>query len=155
MWLPNVKYLQLTEHIIVKVQFGCLAGSLSISGAVTRRVLVVMYIQFNSLLFAYSSCLMPYTLPSFMMCCSVGSADPTAIYAIPAVLGSCNPFLYNAFCYACWDSLSALCMLDSLSGFTLACWDTMSGFLAYDWLLLTGVYPRVSVVSLAVIDGYL
>ena len=28
-------------------------------------------------------------------------------------------------------------------------------FLAFDWLLLIDAYPRVSVVSLAMIDGYL
>ena len=35
-----------------------------------------------------------------------------------------------------------------------ACWDSMSGFPG-DWLLLTSAYSRVSVVSLAVIGGYL
>ena len=48
--------------------------------------------------------------------------------------------------FACWDSMSSF---DLHAG--IAC----SAFLACDLLFLIGAYPRVSVVSLAMIDCYL
>ena len=112
----------------VKVQYGCLAHSPSISGAVVRRHWLQFYIQFISLLIAYSSllaaavlCLMPCALPSFLECCSIGSANP--LYWVLLTPTACLLFLlfccfrllqlllYNDVCYVCWDSLSVLCML--------------------------------------------
>ena len=48
--------------------------------------------------------------------------------------------------FACSDSLSGLHLHTGIVGLA---------FLACNWLLLIGVYPRVSVVSLAMIVGYL
>ena len=48
--------------------------------------------------------------------------------------------------FACWDSLSF-----SHLGAGIA----FLAFLPCDWLLLIGAYPRASVVSLAMIGGYL
>ena len=97
----------------------------------------MVYIQSVSLLVAYSSylaaavlCLMPYALPSFLECCSAGSADLLVLgssgshsyyccFCYSTVLGSFNPFYTMTFCYACWDSLS---------GFVLACWDSVASF---------------------------
>ena len=112
-----------------------LAGSPFISGAVIRRCCLQFYIQFISLLVAYSSylapavlCLMPYALPSFLGCCSAGFADllywalmtPMAIFAVSAIplfLGSCSPFLsVTSAMHALIVCLQFACS-DSVSGF--------------------------------------
>ena len=109
---------------------------------------------------------MPYALPSFLKCCTVGSVDLLVMgfsdshsysccFCYSAVLGSCSPFYTMTFAmhagiaclhYACWDSLSGLHLHAGI-----AC----LAFLACDWLLLIGAYPRVSVVSMTMIGGYL
>ena len=108
-----------------------LAGSPSITGAVIRKHWLQFYTQFISLLVAYRSqlaaaviCFMPYSLPSFLKCCSAGSADllywvlliPIAcqlflLFPLVHCTGVWQPLIYSVFCCACWDSLSALCML--------------------------------------------
>ena len=77
------------------------AGSPSISGAVIRKVLVIVYIQFISplvlivhcqLLQSYAPCLMP----SFLACCcncfaSLQFPQLFSCLCLSAVLGSCSP----------------------------------------------------------------
>ena len=69
----------------------------SISGAVIRRHWLQLYIQFISPLVAHSSllaaavlCLMPYALPSFLRCCSFGSANP--LYWVLLTPTTCSLF---------------------------------------------------------------
>ena len=69
-------------------------GSPPISRAVIRRHWLQFYIQFISLLVAYSSllvaavlCLMPYALLSFLRCCCVGSAN--SLYQVLLIPTAC------------------------------------------------------------------
>ena len=116
-----------------------LAGSPSISGAVIRTCWLQFYIQFMSLLAAYTSllaaavlCLTPYALSSFLRCCSVGSANP--LYWVLLTPKACPVFWALAAPYIQWlfaihaviACLYFACQ-DSMSSFVLACWDSMSG----------------------------
>ena len=141
-----------------------LAGSPSISGAVIRTCWLQFYIQFISLLAAYTSllaaavlCLMPYALPR---CCSVGSANP--LYLLLLTPKACLLFLALAAPYMQWFFL---CMLGKLvcafyAGITCLVLHLHAGIaclvlLACDCLFLICAYPRVSVVNLAMIGCYL
>ena len=120
----------------INVQNCYLAGSTSISWAVTRR----SWLQFTSdllifklllvpswLLKSYASCLMPclaswgvVVLALLILC--------IAFFCLPQLVfcsGHVQPLLCNDFCYACWDSF--LCF---------TCWENMSGFPCL-WLAVT------------------
>ena len=99
---------------------------------------------------------MPHALPSFLKCCSIGSAD--------LVLGSSDSHHFShCFCYsAVLGSYSPFYTMTSAMHAGIACLVScfhagiaFLAFLACDWLLLIGAYQMVSVVSLAMIGGYL
>ena len=108
---------------------------------------------------------MPYALPSFLGSCSVGSADPllsgssdchsySAVSNILLFL-ALAALLYNDLCYACWDSVCTLHAGIACLALYLHAGMVCLAFLACVSLLLIGAYSRVSVVSLAIIGGYL
>ena len=99
--------------VLLKTLVVIFAGSPSIIGAVIRRHWLQFHIWFISLLVAYSSlpaaavlCLMPYALPSFLKCCSVGSANP--LYQVLLIPTACLLFWPLAAPYIQWI---LLCML--------------------------------------------
>ena len=121
------------------MQNGSLADSPSISQAVTRRcwlqftydLLIFLLLLVPSwLLQSYASCLMP-CLASWSVVVLALLIPCIGFFWLPQLVlcfGLFQPLLYNAFCYACWDSFLHFACWDSMSGFALACLDSMSGF---------------------------
>ena len=98
---------------------------------------------------------MPHVLPNFLSVVVAGSAPALLVFlywalltptVTAAVLGYCNPFYTVSFTVHAGIACLVLCLHARI-----AC----LAFLACDWLLLIGVYPKVSVISLALIGDYL
>ena len=133
----------------------CNAGSPSISGAVIRKVLIAVYIQFinlldvvtpSQLLQSYASHLMPFPASWNVVVLAWLILSIGFFWLLQLVhwSGLLQPLIQWHFAihagiaclhFACWDSMS---------GSALACWDSVSGFpglwLAIsDWCLSKGV----------------
>ena len=82
-----------------------------------------------------------------LLCQFLGSSDS---HSLSAVVGFCSPLYTMTF--AMHVGIACLCYACLVSHLHagIAC----LAFLACDWLFLIGSYPRVSVVSLAMIGGY-
>ena len=77
----------------------------------------------------------------------LGSSDSpsySCYFCYSAVPGSCNPFYTMSFAV----HAGIACLVSHVHA-GIAC----LAFLGCNWLLLIGAYPRVSVVSLAIIGG--
>ena len=116
-----------------------------------NKALVPVYILFighlvpTQLMQSYASCL----LPSLLRCCSCllflcrspQVYSYVTVSACPLFWAFAASFIWCIFCSACWDSMSVLCMLGSVSGFpdlwlvSIAYWDSMPGLWLDDCML--------------------
>ena len=82
---------------------------------------------------------MPFALPNFLKCCSVGSASLPALgssdshsyshyFHYSIVLGSCSSIYTMTFAMYAGIACLHFAYWDGLSGYVLACWDSVSSF---------------------------